>query len=127
MLIQLLITSLFVAGIAVCWRNLQTDLNALSSALSKLPYLLRKPLTCGFCFTFWAALATALIANPLAGVSGLWQTSVPAAWQPLADLFVGWVVVGMLAVIIRFGYVVLQELVHYQVHHLRHSTSDHKH
>jgi hypothetical protein len=125
MILQLIVTSIFVAGIAVCWRNLQTDLPCLSKLLNELPWGWRKPLTCGFCFTFWVALVTTLIANPLTGVSVSFNANLPASWFFLTDIFVGWVTVGMLAVIVRFGYVVLQELVYYQVHHLRHNEHQH--
>lgn len=117
MIITIFLTGAFVAGVAVLWRNLIYDNKGLRDALhTRLPKTIQTALTCGFCFTFWFALLTVLILNPLQG----WQLPLRFAIAPaflfIFQLFSSWMIVGVIAAIIRFSYVALQELVHYQVH-----------
>mgnify|MGYP006872492701 CR=1 FL=1 len=125
MLLQIFIISVFVAGISVAWRNLLWDIKPLDNFVGRFPYFFSKALRCGFCFTFWTALVVVLVANPLQGFSTNYISNGLVWIVGLVDIFVGWVVVAMIAVIIRFFYVVLQETVHYQVHFLR--KDEHKH
>lgn len=125
MFLSLTLISMAVAGLAVCWRNLQNDIPALANAVGKLPYVLKKGLRCGFCSTFWFSLVAVLLVEPLP----CWDLPLRFAVSPefyfVLRTFALWMMVGMYSVIIRFAYVVLQETVHYQVHHLRHK--DHQH
>ncbi len=119
MTFQLFVVSLLVAGIATGWRNLLSDIPTLSNIVKKLPYLLRKPVQCGFCFTFWLALAAVLTIDVLPGFSLVLNFDAPVVFASGLEVLARWMAVGMLSVIIRFGYVALQELVHYQVHEVR--------
>ncbi len=107
---------LTIAGIAVLWRNLLHDLPKLKQFTHSLPWFFRKALNCGFCFTFWISLFFVIIFNPLHDWLPPFRFYIPYSF--LLNILCSWMTVGIGAVIIRFGYVALQELVHYQVHEL---------
>ncbi len=125
MFLNLTFYAMAVAGLAVCWRNLLVDLPGLARVVDRLPYLLRKSLRCGFCSTFWLALVTVLLFEPLPQWTVVVRFTFLQNGAPIFSLFAVWMIVGLYAVCWRFGYVVLQELVHYQVHYLRNDKHTH--
>ena len=96
-----------VAGVAVIWRNWLEDHQAQRQALkARLPRVLFKALTCGSCFTYWAALAFVGLFDPLTGLFG----------QGVWHVLISWMAVAMGSVFMRFSYVLVQERVHDIVH-----------
>lgn len=123
-----LLTSITVAGAAILWRNLIYDSAKFGGALKKLPKQVHHALTCGFCFTFWLALASVIVFNPLRSwmpPSRMEVPNPPLPFAPFFEIIFSWMIIGTLAVIVRFGYIAIQEFVHYEVHHLNHREHTH--
>ncbi len=92
-----------VAGVAVIWRNWLEDHSSWKTTIARFP--LHKALLCGSCFTYWIGLLYTIAASPL------------SFWTD--NLFLQWMALSWLSVLFRFTYVAVQELVHFQVHHLK--------
>jgi len=115
-----------LAGGAVVWRNLLHDLPRLRPFLFRtLPYIIAKPLTCGFCSTLWATLGLLFFIDPLHGWSPLFLVPFPDPISRTIGFFLRWMALGYLAVTLRFFFAALQETVYYQVHTL--GGPDHPH
>jgi hypothetical protein len=72
-----------VAGVALLWRNFRYDRDlSINARIDALPYLIRKPITCGLCVTFWIAGATTLVFHPFAAL----VASLPYRHQTLEPL-----------------------------------------
>jgi hypothetical protein len=116
MLINFFLSSCAIAGIAVLWRNILNDHVSLKEGIENKLKFFHKIFTCGSCFTYWISLLFVVLSDPL------------DFWLPFSaeffNLFVHWMAVAFLSVIMRFTYISIQELVYYQVHHLR---EDHSH
>jgi hypothetical protein len=125
-------TAFVVASFSVIWRKFLNDLPQVKRwILAHIPYPINRTLTCGFCFTYWLSLASLFIFNPLQEwIPPLrWEFLLPM--QPLVSIFFAWMAVGFSALIIRFLFVALQELVDYEMYTWNkqfHSIDpDHKH
>lgn len=116
MLIDYFFSILTVAGIAVLWRNLLKDLAWLKHLVGKLPWILKKAVSCGFCFTYWLSLFFVILCNPLQGWLPPLRIDLSSYLILPLQILMSWMIVGIGSVIIRFGYAALQELVHHQVH-----------
>jgi len=121
---EYLFLCLVVAGIATLWRNLLAMNAPLRDGVHSLPF--QKALTCGFCFSYWLSLLAIVLWQPQFG------SAIPSLrWQflevlePCIRFIASWMVLGMGSVIVRFGYVAIQELVTYQVHQLNGSGHSH--
>lgn len=99
-----------IAGFTVLWRKILHDFPVIGEQLSLRLPVVGKAFTCGLCFTYWISLFFVLWYNPVPN----WTGTLFAF-----HLFLSWMVVAFGAVFLRFLYVSIQELVHYQVHHLR--------
>jgi hypothetical protein len=106
---NLLQSALVVASVAVLWRStLKKKPHLAEKIQEKFPFFLGTAITCGLCFTFWTAFFFVLIFNPFSffelnhflGVAGI-----------LAHFFLSWMLVGVLALVIRFAYAILEETV----------------
>ena len=114
-----------VAGTAVLWRTWLLDHPNFNEWLKEKLGPVGKALLCGSCFTYWITLVFILICNPIA----FWTSFVPNFSSPwlfgfIINTFLQWMALSWLSIFLRFSYVAIQELVHYQMHHLR---DDHKH
>lgn len=127
MILDTLIISLAVAGTAVLWRNLLHDVRWLRESVNRLWYPFKRALACGFCFTYWLALFAVLAANPLQSWEIPTQFILSNELSWILHILIGWMVVGIVAAIIRFSYAALQETVHWQVHTLNSHGKHHKH
>jgi hypothetical protein len=107
---SIIFSVLSISGVAVLWRKLLHDHPVWKDWIVFHMPVLGKALTCGLCFTYWLALFFVLWRNPLPN----WTGSVFVVHVSLS-----WMVVAFISVFLRFSYVAIQELVHYQVHHLR--------
>ncbi len=107
---SIILSVLTISGVAVLWRKLLHDHPQWKEWIVFRMPVLSKALTCGLCFTYWLAFFFVLWRNPIPN----WTHSVL-----ITHFFLSWMVVAFVAVFLRFLYVSLQELVHYQVHVLR--------
>jgi len=106
---------LALAGIAVLWRKVLVDHPYIQNIIQANLGYFSNALLCGLCFTYWISLGFVLVYNPI-------QFQFPL--HHYAQFFFSWMAVAFGAVFLRFLYVAIQEIVHYQVHHLR---GDHTH
>lgn len=97
------ISATALAGATVLWRNWLSDHPSWKRWLEKYLGIASRAFTCGSCFTYWIALIYVIAFNPLGGP---FLISYPLQWMSLA-----WS-----AVVLRFGYVFLQESVNKLVH-----------
>jgi hypothetical protein len=118
--LKFFLSSAAVAGVAVIWRNWITDHPNFKQWIENALGPLKRTLLCGSCFTYWLALAFTITAEPIS----YWMPFAPSAVGLVADVFARWMALSWSSVFLRFLYVALQELVHYQVHHLK---DDHRH
>lgn len=108
---NLLQCALIVASVAILWRStLKKKPKLVDSIQERFPFFFGTAITCGLCFTFWTAFFTVLIFNPFSnnyfqfnhfsGISGIF-----------VHFFLSWMLIGVLALYIRFVYAILEETV----------------
>ena len=116
LILNLILTSMAVAGAAVLWRNWLEDHKSWKTWIMSRLGGLHKAMTCGSCFTYWLALVATITLRPME----FWRpiASSELVTIPLTTLM-HWMALAWLSVLLRFAYVALQELVNYQVHTLR--------
>lgn len=108
---NLVLGAMAVAGLSAIWRNWLEDNQNWEKFIRKIFSFKEshKVLTCGPCFTYWAALAYTLILRPI----GMWN---PVQWNIewlsfLANLFLQWMAFAWICVFLRFAYTELQQQV----------------
>ena len=116
MFTTLFFSSLVVAGVALLWRNFRYDNeNPANIYINRLNYWLRKPITCGLCFTYWVALVFVIFFNPLMG----WLPPLRFELGSLQSPFVfgvSWMVVGTGAAFVVYFLDTFFEVSHYYAH-----------
>lgn len=120
---QTLIIAAAVTGISLLWRTYRYDPdNSFNSVLNRLPYALRKPITCGLCFTFWISLvATALFVPFGALTSSLPLRFVPGSTTEAVIMFlVEWFALGAIAAFAVYVVDTLFQVSHYYKHATTH-------
>ena len=86
--------------------------------------MLGKFFTCGTCFTFWLTLGFLFVFNPFTiEVPLRIAVSVPTAH--LLQFFIQWTALTWLALIGRFLYATIEEIVYFFVHKVREGHSHH--
>lgn len=114
MILDLIFSAMAVAGVSALWRNFRYDTdNPANKYLNKLPYILKKPITCGICFTFWAAGVFNIFFVPLLGWLPLQRFSLEI---PLAEFFVSWMVLGTASALILYILDTFFEVSHFYKH-----------
>ncbi len=114
---DLVFISAAVASFSVIWRKLLNDLPALKRGImERVPSPANRALTCGFCFTYWASLAATLLFDPLAPWHPPLRSAALAHTEPLVHVALSWMLIGFVAITFRFLFVVIQELVDYQMY-----------
>ncbi len=118
LLTVLFFTAMAVAGAAVLWRNWLADHPRAERGIRAALGGYNKVLLCGSCFTYWLSLAAVCMLRPF---DGLLAVSVPGGvvGSAVVHAVLSWMSIAWAAVFLRFAYVALQELVHYQVHHMK--------
>lgn len=119
MLTEFFFSCLFVAGVSVLWRNMREDLPKIDTLfLNRLPWIFRKSLKCGYCFTMWFAFFFLCVFQPLE--DWIPPNHLSPSLIPIVRFFFHWIVLGFLSAAIRFVYVIWQERVHDIVHNRGH-------
>jgi hypothetical protein len=111
------ITSFAVGSFSVIWRKLLNDLPRFRKNIdTHIPYPISRALICGFCFTYWLSLASLLIFDPLKGWLPPLQTIVPTELSPFIYICFSWMTLGFIALLWRSLFVIIQELIDYQMY-----------
>jgi len=113
MLETIFISSSVIASISILWRS---TLNKFPKSRSKIksifPYFLGTALTCGLCFTYWVAFFFVLIFKPF-HLEDFELIKNLNYFNNLFNFFVSWMILGLIAIFIRFVFAFLQEKVNY--------------
>jgi len=130
-MINFLISTLVVSGIAVLWRALRMRHAGLVAFLRKYLGFYATAFLCGFCFTFWVSFFYLLVFNPLES----WV--LPFRYIPSGPIvsflhfLCSWMALGFVSVTFRFVFVLLKESVDHFTHHINpnpnHSHEGHNH
>jgi hypothetical protein len=115
---------LTVSGAVLLWRTYRYDEeNAFNKKLDALPYLLRKPITCGLCFTFWLSLLAAIIFVPFAEWLPLLQYrfALGEAVSGLLNFLVSWLALGTATTFLVYVIDTFYQVSHYYKHAAHHS------
>ncbi|MDB5244387.1 MAG: hypothetical protein JWN18_257 [Parcubacteria group bacterium] len=110
---------LATAGVSLLWRTYRYDSeNSFNVVLDAWPFWIRKPLTCGLCFTFWIALIVSGIFSPFTHLIGDLPYRVePEYWTAqIVAFLVGWLALGTLSVFVLYLIDTLFQISHYFKH-----------
>jgi hypothetical protein len=130
---QIIITSaLIISAISILWRSTLKKKPAMSEKLKKtFPFFLGTAITCGLCFTFWVSFFFVLIFNPIPQTFFSFNNFENLSVVFFSHRFLSWMILGVVALFIRFTYAILEETVDklnelngHSHHH--HHTHDHK-
>jgi hypothetical protein len=111
MIISVLLTAAFVAGVGHTWRMLVSDLKWLSIALERyLPQGVNHAVTCPVCFTYWATLFTVVVFNPLEGLMPAFRLPLLLPFRTPLSIIFSWFSVGCIAWTIRLLLLTLYRL-----------------
>jgi hypothetical protein len=120
---DIIIVVLAVAGVSLLWRTYRYDPeNPFNDKLDRLPYVLRKPVTCGLCFTFWISCVCTVILVPLANVAFAlpYRFPVAAIFRSIIGFGIEWFALGTLATAVVYAVDVLFQVSHYYKHKAAH-------
>jgi sterol desaturase/sphingolipid hydroxylase (fatty acid hydroxylase superfamily) len=112
-----------VAGTAALWRTFRyDDENPLNKKIDAWPYILRKPITCGVCSTFWIALIYSF------GFDLSPEVLIPLSTAPwFASTFsflAEWMLLGFAAIFQLYIFVFFFDVSHYYAHKAEHAHGD---
>lgn len=117
MITNLVLIAAAVAGVSLLWRVYRYDSeNPLNVYLDKLPYLFRKPITCGMCVTFWISLCATILYTPLAGIVSSLPTRFPFMNAPVVGFVFEWMVLGTTAALFVYVIDTFYQVSHYYKH-----------
>lgn len=127
----LIATALTITGLTLLWRNFRYDTdNPLHKHFERLPYLLRKPITCGLCITYWITFITLWFYNPLHTTLSLDARSLTLISESFMHFVASWMITGTVAVAIVYTietfYQVSHTFAHRAHHEPAHDHVDHK-
>ena len=109
----LFLSALAVSGAAILWRKILVDHPRLKAAIQQRMGYWSGMLLCGSCFTYWLGLAFTLLFDPLSE----WSISAKHIWfSRIVHYGISWMALSSLSLMLRFGYVLLQQTVHDKVH-----------
>jgi hypothetical protein len=99
----------FAAFISLLEKEFLNDFPVIRNGMRRhLPFIIRQPFLCGFCFTSWIALGTTIV-----------------AWQFLTVPFlVAWASIAITALILRSIIIAFQELICWATHTLNKRPDD---
>jgi len=117
-LTALLVSSAIIAAITLLCRITLKE-KYVEDKVDALPYLVRKPITCGVCRTFWITFVFQFLFvrfQENVFLPGLRQGSFGGVIAGLTGFFVSWMVTGMAAVFIFYLFLTFYEGSHYLAH-----------
>ncbi len=114
MMFNVLLLATAISAVSLLWRIFSRH-DFIKNKIEYFPYVFKKPLTCGVCFTFWLTLAALLIFTPFDG----WQ--LPLRWSlgfitDTAIFITHWFILGMGAVFLYYVFLTFYEGSHYLAH-----------
>jgi hypothetical protein len=116
-LFDLAMTGLAIGSFAVIWRKLLNDLPRLREGIMKyIPHPASRALTCGFCFTYWLSLGSLIVFDPLGGWLPPIRQFIPATVASFIYVFCSWMILGFTALLWRSLFVIIQELIDYEMY-----------
>lgn len=114
---------LATAGIALLWRTYRYDAdNQFNRIIDGWPFWIRKPLTCGLCFTFWVALGACILFSPFAELTTAlpYRFALDARVMSLMTFLIQWLALGTLAAAAVYLIDTLFQISHYYKHAAHH-------
>lgn len=102
-----------ISAVILLWRVTIKE-KLVAKFIDRLPYLVRKPLTCGVCSTFWLSFIAQFI-----------FVKVPSEYIPffaafpensVATFFASWMITGMASVFVYYLFATFYEGSHYLAH-----------
>ena len=112
---QTILIALATAGVALLWRTYRYDSdNQFNATLDRLPYMLRKPITCGLCFTFWVSFVTTVVFSPFQELVPILPYRFGAV--TLITFLVQWFALGTLSTFVVYIVDTFFEISHYLKH-----------
>lgn len=123
----LILSAVAIAGVSLLWRTYRyDDENPLNKYLDRLPYLPRKSITCGICFTFWVAFLFAIIFEPLQGFLPENRFDFSLGTLGMLEFIFSWMVLGSLSALLVYLIETLFQVSHYYKHESQTSHHEHK-
>jgi hypothetical protein len=109
--------ALTIAGLSLLWRNFRYDTdNPLYPFFEKLPYGIRKPITCGLCVTYWITCLILFVYNPLYATILPLLAHTPTLIQYVGAFIGTWMITGTVAVCIVYTVDTLYQISHFFAH-----------
>lgn len=108
-----------VTGLVLLWRTFRyDDENPLNAKLDAWPYVLRKPITCGLCITFWLALLSALLFEPFPQMMNMiaLRIALPPGITDLIRFLASWLALGTLSSAMVYFIDTFYQVSHYYKH-----------
>lgn len=95
-----------IASISILWRIFRYDTeNPINGYLDRWPYLPKKLITCGVCFTFWITLVFVLYSQ--------YRNNIPFSTE---SIFLDWMTTGFYAVMLVYVFDTFYQISHYFKH-----------
>jgi hypothetical protein len=114
MFINIIFSSLCIAGIAIIWREvLMQNPNIKEWILRFIPFPFGKAITCGFCFTYWLSLFVVVCIDPLSGWLPPFRFPVYSFFVPFVQILSSWMIIGTIALTLRFLNIFIHEIIHF--------------
>jgi len=117
MIVDIIFSCAVVAGVAALWRNFRYDTdNPANKYLNRLPYVLRKPITCGLCVTFWVALAFTALFDPLVSWLPPTRFAFSETLQTILAFLSSWMALGTGSALMLYVLDTFLEVSHFYKH-----------
>jgi hypothetical protein len=120
---NIILISIVSASISILWRNTLNKFELNKKLQKKFPVFLGTALTCGSCFVYWISLFFIIIYSPVDLSFFTFNNFSNITIKYLSHLFLSWMMIGTIALYIRFIYVLIQE----NVNRLNHLNEQHPH
>ena len=85
-----------IAGLSALWKNL-LDEPLILRTVKRLPYVVSRALTCGFCFTYWLSLIVLLIMDNF-------------TFDSILSFIKNWMILSLISASLYYLFMILQEI-----------------
>ncbi len=80
------------------------------------PYPISRALVCGLCLTYSSSFLAVVVSNPIVSWKPPLRVPLPIFMENLLHFFASWMIIGFGAIAFRYLFVVIQELVDYEMY-----------